>query len=192
MYHQAGFEVFCGLRDRDLAEALWPEWAVSTSELAKQRRQEMGVSVVCDDDQCFWREATGRCSRDCICVTRFDRCVSFQRRESSGRKEKDSNRIERLQEAKVNDPGCTLVKCADYKDGVCMFDSPVCKYRQDELDPETIRDAERFQWLINQGVAWRDCYNEIWRRGEWLYAMQDARAQIDAAINRTQKATPVI
>lgn len=31
LYHRYGFEVFCSLRDRDLAEALWPEWAVLTS-----------------------------------------------------------------------------------------------------------------------------------------------------------------
>jgi hypothetical protein len=41
---------------------------------------------------------------------------------------------------KMNDPGCTLMKCTDYKDGVCMFDSPVCKYRQDELDPDEMNE----------------------------------------------------
>jgi len=41
----------------------------------------MSVSVMCFDDQCFWRTDTGRCSRNCIYVTRFDRCSSFQRKE---------------------------------------------------------------------------------------------------------------
>jgi hypothetical protein len=79
------------------------------------------------------------------------------------------------------------MKCTDYKDGVCMFDSPVCKYRQDELDPETIKDAERFQWLINRGLAWRGCYDKIWQEGEWLYSAQNAREQIDEAIEKDNK-----
>jgi hypothetical protein len=29
--------------------------------------------------------------------------------------------------------GCELMKCTDYKDGVCTSDSPVCKYRQEEM-----------------------------------------------------------
>lgn len=82
----------------------------------------------------------------------------------------------------MNDPGCTFMKCTDYKNGVCMYDSPVCKYREDDLDAETIKDAERFEWLINRGVAWRDCYDNIWKEGEWLYDWQDARKQIDHAI----------
>lgn len=83
---------------------------------------------------------------------------------------------------KMSDPGCILIKCTDYKNGICMFNSPVCKYRQDELDPEILKDAERFQWLINQGVAWNGCYVGVWKEGEWLYAVQNAREQVDKAM----------
>ena len=79
----------------------------------------------------------------------------------------------------MNDPGCTLMKCTDFKNGVCHYPGGTCKYRQDEIDPETIKDAERFQWLINRGVAWRGCYDGVWRQGEWLYSFQNARDIID-------------
>ena len=29
-------------------------------------------------------------------------------------------------------PGCTLLRCTDYKDGICQYDLRVCKYRHDE------------------------------------------------------------
>lgn len=50
------------------------------------------------------------------------------------------------------------------------------------LDAADAKDAERFQWLIRQGVAWRDCYDRDWLPGEWLYAAQDARHFIDKAM----------
>ena len=82
----------------------------------------------------------------------------------------------------VNDPGCTMMNCPDFRGGICHYDSPICRYRQDEIDPEDLRDAERFQWLINRGVAWRGCYKNEWKEGEWLYAIQDARKIIDSAM----------
>jgi hypothetical protein len=45
---------------------------------------------------------------------------------------------------------------------------------------EDVADAERFRWLIKQGLAWRDCYDKEWLEGEWLYEMQDARNVVDA------------
>ena len=51
----------------------------------------------------------------------------------------------------------------------------------EELESER-EDANRFRWLIEKGVAWRDCYSFSWRPSEWLYSFQDARNVIDAAI----------
>lgn len=45
-------------------------------------------------------------------------------------------------------------------------------------------DFERFQWLINQGVAWKGCYNKDWAEGEWAYAMLGARDAIDKAMGK--------
>jgi hypothetical protein len=42
-------------------------------------------------------------------------------------------------------------------------------------------DSHRLNWLLNRGVAWRDCYNDWWKEGEWLYASQSALATIDKA-----------
>lgn len=52
-----------------------------------------------------------------------------------------------------------------------------------DLEPTIVADAERFGWLIRQGVAWRDCYSldPNWLSGEWLYEAQDARNVIDSA-----------
>ena len=54
-----------------------------------------------------------------------------------------------------------------------------------ELNDDIVADAERFQWLIKQGVAWRDCYDRDWLPGEWLYAAQDARYFVDKAMTQT-------
>ena len=43
-------------------------------------------------------------------------------------------------------------------------------------------DAQRLQWLLSQGVAWRECYTDDWQEGEWLYDIQDARSYIDSAM----------
>ena len=53
-----------------------------------------------------------------------------------------------------------------------------------QFDDETIRDAERFRWLINPGVAWRGCYVGSWREGEWAYDHLGARDEIDAAMRK--------
>ena len=82
----------------------------------------------------------------------------------------------------MNDPGCTFMKCSDFKDGVCYYDGPVCKFHELKADPEDIADAIRFQWLIRRGVAWRGCYEGDWKENEWLYEMQGARKEIDAAM----------
>ena len=44
------------------------------------------------------------------------------------------------------------------------------------------KDSERLQWLLNRGLAWRDCYDDHWIEGEWLYAEQDAIETIDKAM----------
>lgn len=44
---------------------------------------------------------------------------------------------------------------------------------------EDVADAERFRWLIKQGLAWRECYDKSWLEGEWLYEVQNARAVVD-------------
>lgn len=56
-------------------------------------------------------------------------------------------------------------------------------------DSETIRDAERFQWLIKRGVAWRGCYNDCWLENEWLYGVQNARKEIDLAIESSDQSS---
>lgn len=42
-------------------------------------------------------------------------------------------------------------------------------------------DSERLNWLLNRGVAWRDCYDGYWKEGEWLYASKSALELIDKA-----------
>ena len=42
-------------------------------------------------------------------------------------------------------------------------------------------DSQRLNWLLNRGLAWRDCYNDWWKEGEWLYASQSALETIDKA-----------
>ena len=40
-------------------------------------------------------------------------------------------------------------------------------------------DSKRLDWLLKQGVAWRGCYKDDWKEGEWLYDWQNAREFID-------------
>ena len=61
-----------------------------------------------------------------------------------------------------------------YKDGVAEI---IAKHFSDD-----VADAERFRWLIKQGVAWRGSYDEHWLPGEWLYTSQDARHFVDKAM----------
>jgi hypothetical protein len=42
-------------------------------------------------------------------------------------------------------------------------------------------DSQRLNWLLNRGLAWRDCYDDWWKKGEWLYAWQSALETIDKA-----------
>jgi predicted nuclease with TOPRIM domain len=42
-------------------------------------------------------------------------------------------------------------------------------------------DSQRLNWLLNRGLAWRECYNDWWKEGEWLYASQSALETIDKA-----------
>jgi predicted nuclease with TOPRIM domain len=42
-------------------------------------------------------------------------------------------------------------------------------------------DSERLNWLLDRGLAWRDCYDDFWKEGEWLYASQSALETIDKA-----------
>ncbi len=63
--------------------------------------------------------------------------------------------------------------------------------QQQLLDEENLRlkerikrleeDSQRLNWLLNRGLAWRDCYNDWWKEGEWLYASQSALETIDKA-----------
>ena len=63
--------------------------------------------------------------------------------------------------------------------------------QQQLLDEENLRlqerikrleeDSQRLNWLLNRGLAWRDCYNDWWKEGEWLYASQSALEIIDKA-----------
>ena len=42
-------------------------------------------------------------------------------------------------------------------------------------------DSQRLNWLLNRGLAWRDCYDDWWKKGEWLYVSQSALETIDKA-----------
>lgn len=42
-------------------------------------------------------------------------------------------------------------------------------------------DSQRLNWLLDRGLAWRDCYDDFWKEGEWLYASQSALETIDKA-----------
>ena len=55
----------------------------------------------------------------------------------------------------------------------------------EEKKSEEAEDAMRFEWLIQRGVAWRGCYQDDWEEGEWLYAIQDARKEVDEAMKKT-------
>lgn len=50
------------------------------------------------------------------------------------------------------------------------------------MDNEGMKDVIRFQWLIEQGLAWRECYKDGWLEGEWLYGHLGARETIDKAM----------
>jgi len=43
------------------------------------------------------------------------------------------------------------------------------------------KDSQRLNWLLDRGLAWRDCYNDWWKEGEWLYASKSALEIIDKA-----------
>jgi predicted nuclease with TOPRIM domain len=86
-------------------------------------------------------------------------------------------------------------------DGVQMSDTPIsdstphnvadlgmlCRRLERELNATNERikrleeDSQRLNWLLNRGLAWRDCYNDWWKEGEWLYASQSALEIIDKA-----------
>lgn len=51
------------------------------------------------------------------------------------------------------------------------------------MNSEESKDLIRFEWLIQRGVAWRGCFQGTWKEGEWLYAIQDARKEIDEAMH---------
>lgn len=70
--------------------------------------------------------------------------------------------------------------------------SMACKTRENQLltkqrdeARERIKrleeDSQRLNWLLKRGLAWRDCYNDWWKEGEWLYASQSALETIDKA-----------
>ena len=63
----------------------------------------------------------------------------------------------------------------------------LCRRLERELNATNERikrleeDSQRLNWLLNRGLAWRDCYNDWWKEGEWLYASQSALEIIDKA-----------
>lgn len=56
------------------------------------------------------------------------------------------------------------------------------EYAYKEQNNEYVKDSDRLSWLLSRGIAWRNCYDETWQDGEWLYEWQGARKQIDEAI----------
>ena len=58
-----------------------------------------------------------------------------------------------------------------------LWDLKVAKDRINLLE----KDSQRLNWLLDRGLAWRDCYNDWWKEGEWLYASQSALEIIDKA-----------
>ena len=57
------------------------------------------------------------------------------------------------------------------------------------MDRETLEDALRFRWLVENGFAWRNCYIGDWKEGEWLYDFQNARKQLDNFIASVENVT---
>jgi len=49
------------------------------------------------------------------------------------------------------------------------------------VDENQAEDAARFRWLMQQGFAWRDCYDSFWKEGEWLYTNANPRQYVDEA-----------
>ena len=76
------------------------------------------------------------------------------------------------------------------KEALDKFDNAECSSRQvAEPDPEDLKDAERFQWLLQKGFAWNGCYNANWQPGEWLYGgLANPRLQVDEAMAWEHKA----
>ena len=75
-----------------------------------------------------------------------------------------------------------------FKQGATMYDlANEMKLVERELNAANQRikrleeDSQRLNWLLNRGLAWRDCYNDWWKEGEWLYASQSALQTIDKA-----------
>lgn len=57
----------------------------------------------------------------------------------------------------------------------------------DLVTEENAKDAERFRFLLNQGIQWRGCYMDGWQEGEWLYSnAPDALQRIDAALRKAK------
>ena len=53
----------------------------------------------------------------------------------------------------------------------------------DSIDIDNLlKDQERLEWLFAKGVAWRGCYKDDWKEGEWLYFWQNPRDEIDKAM----------
>jgi len=56
---------------------------------------------------------------------------------------------------------------------------------------ELLKDKERLDWLLKQGLAWRGCYKGDWLEGEWMYgnytSHPNARREIDEAMNNEQE-----
>jgi hypothetical protein len=51
----------------------------------------------------------------------------------------------------MNDPGCTMMKCTDFKDGVCHYDSDICKYQECKRCNELEMALEKiWKWITSK------------------------------------------
>jgi hypothetical protein len=96
--------------------------------------------------------------------------------------ERDTARLQADQKVSLREEFRELLGTDDIEQGIAV----VCDWKQlaavrlayiKQLE----KDSERLAWLLKTGLAWRDCYDDHWVEGEWLYLSQNAIATIDKA-----------
>jgi exonuclease VII small subunit len=89
--------------------------------------------------------------------------------------ERDTARRQADQNWKLREEFADLLGTDDLEQGVAVVRELQERIKRLE------EDSQRLNWLLKRGLAWRDCYNDWWKEGEWLYASQSALETIDKA-----------
>jgi hypothetical protein len=89
--------------------------------------------------------------------------------------ERDTARRQADQNWKLREEFADLLGTDDLEQGVAVVRELQERIKRLE------EDSQRLNWLLKRDLAWRDCYNDWWKEGEWLYASQSALETIDKA-----------